>query len=49
MGGSTSGHLHVTVSIGIALFPDDGKTMDDLIKFADESMYEAKRKYCCAI
>lgn len=38
-----SGHeLTVTTSIGIALFPDDGKDADTLLKHADLAMYEAK-------
>ncbi|AEJ19033.1 diguanylate cyclase with TPR repeats [Gracilinema caldarium DSM 7334] len=32
------------VSIGIALFPKDGKQGDDLLRKADEAMYEIKRK-----
>ena len=32
----------VTCSIGIALYPDDGTTMDDLIKNADSAMYHVK-------
>jgi len=37
------GHeLHVTTSIGIALFPDDGGTTEILIKHADMAMYSSK-------
>jgi diguanylate cyclase (GGDEF)-like protein len=32
----------VGTSIGIALFPDHGKDMDQLIKQADEAMYKVK-------
>ena len=34
----------LTCSIGIALFPDDGLTMDDLIKNADAAMYHVKER-----
>ena len=34
----------VTCSIGIALFPEDGRTMDDLIKNADSAMYHVKER-----
>jgi diguanylate cyclase (GGDEF)-like protein len=37
------GHpLHVTPSIGISLFPDDGQDFDELLKHADAAMYLAK-------
>ncbi|VVD60949.1 diguanylate phosphodiesterase [Pandoraea aquatica] len=35
--------LHVMPSIGVALFPDDGDSIDLLLKHADTAMYEAKR------
>ena len=35
--------LQVSASIGIASYPDDAITKDDLIKKADEALYEAKR------
>ncbi len=35
-------HHEVTASIGIALYPRDGKTIDDLAKAADALMYASK-------
>jgi diguanylate cyclase (GGDEF)-like protein len=37
------GDIQVSASIGIASYPDDAITKDDLIKKADEALYEAKR------
>ena len=34
--------LMVTASIGVALFPDDGDTMKELMKKADKAMYRSK-------
>lgn len=35
---------HITASIGISIYPDDGHDMGELIKNADTSMYAAKEK-----
>jgi diguanylate cyclase (GGDEF)-like protein/PAS domain S-box-containing protein len=34
--------LHVTTSIGLSVYPDDGKDAETLIKNADTAMYQAK-------
>ncbi len=34
--------LHITASIGIAIFPDDGDNADAIIEHADAAMYHAK-------
>ena len=34
--------LHVSCSVGIAIYPDDGSDMDELMRRADAAMYEAK-------
>lgn len=38
-----SGKLNVTVSMGIAEFPKDGKDKKDLLEKADKCLYEAKK------
>jgi diguanylate cyclase (GGDEF)-like protein/PAS domain S-box-containing protein len=35
-------HLHVTTSIGVSVYPDDGLDAETLIKNADTAMYAAK-------
>jgi len=42
---SLDGHeLHVSASIGIVGYPDDGTTVEMLLKNADSAMYEAKER-----
>jgi len=37
------GHqIHMAVSVGVAVYPGDGKNYDDLMKQADVAMYRAK-------
>ncbi|MGH8150553.1 MAG: putative bifunctional diguanylate cyclase/phosphodiesterase [Steroidobacteraceae bacterium] len=37
-----SGEHHVSASIGVTLFPDDGQSLEDLVRNADTAMYRAK-------
>ena len=38
-----AGHeLHVSLSVGISIFPDDGQNADEVMKNADTAMYHAK-------
>jgi diguanylate cyclase (GGDEF)-like protein/PAS domain S-box-containing protein len=34
--------LHISASIGISIYPDNALTYEDLLKFADTAMYQAK-------
>ena len=38
--------LHVSLSIGIAIFPTDGQNMDELLRNADTAMHYAKQDGC---
>lgn len=38
------GPVHISASIGIACYPANGKTNDELLKVADDLMYEVKRE-----
>jgi diguanylate cyclase (GGDEF)-like protein/PAS domain S-box-containing protein len=41
---SENREIFIELSIGCSLFPDDGESIDDLLKNADIAMYEAKRE-----
>lgn len=43
MEGSEGEPFNITVSVGVAVFPDDGDTPDAMFKAADRAMYAAKR------
>ena len=40
--GAEDRELHITTSIGISVFPDDGRDAESLIRNADAAMYHAK-------
>jgi diguanylate cyclase (GGDEF)-like protein len=41
---TTGRTLRLTVSLGVASFPDDAETLEDLLRHADQALYEAKRR-----
>ena len=36
--------LSITISIGVSQFPDNGLTLEELVRSADEMLYKAKRE-----
>lgn len=40
---SPDGVRPVTISLGLAAFPEDGKSPEDLVRGADEALYDSKR------
>lgn len=40
---SPDGVRPITISIGLAAFPEDGKSPEDLVRGADEALYDSKR------
>lgn len=42
--GTETGDLQVTLSAGVASYPQDGRTATELLRQADEALYRAKRK-----
>lgn len=34
----------ISAEIGVSVYPTDGESLDELIRLADVSMYEAKRR-----
>ncbi len=36
--------VHVSASLGVAMYPDDAANGDDLLKNADQAMYAAKKE-----
>jgi GGDEF domain-containing protein len=40
---SSREELHLTVRIGVTVFPDDSRTIQDLLEAADRQLYQRKR------
>ncbi|WP_299488407.1 diguanylate cyclase [Acaryochloris sp. IP29b_bin.137] len=40
---SVDDRIHLTASLGLASFPDDGATEEDLLRRADQALYQAKK------
>ena len=36
--------IEISVSIGMALYPNEGKTLDELLREADKNMYDIKSR-----
>jgi len=36
-------HAHVTISVGIASYPNDGNTVAEILRKADQALYKAKK------
>ena len=34
--------VNITISLGVASYPDNGKTPEELIEYADKGLYKAK-------
>jgi diguanylate cyclase len=39
-----AGDIRVTLSVGVATYPDNGQTVDELLRSADHALYQAKRE-----
>jgi diguanylate cyclase (GGDEF)-like protein len=39
-----AGEVAVTLSVGVACYPDQGHTVDELLRNTDHALYQAKRE-----